>query len=134
MVKALVMIAYERAGLACQFRRLKHLSKARELRDNSINGLPCTLQEELVFLKALWDMVATVMRTFAEWCATVWDAIAVDVLVEAAKQLTKDLKTLPKPCRAYDVYRCALARAWLHPCIAQLTTAISPCHTNTFLG
>ena len=63
------------------------------------------MQEELVYLKALWDMVAVVMRTFAEWCATVWDAIAVDDLVEAAKQLTKDLKTLPKPCRAYDVYR-----------------------------
>jgi hypothetical protein len=50
-------------------------------------------------------MIATVMRTFSEWCATVWDAIAVDDLVEAAKQMTKDLKTLPKPCRAYDVYR-----------------------------
>ena len=56
-------------------------------------------------------MVAVVMRTFAQWCATVWDAIAVDDLVEAAKQLTKDLKTLPKPCRAYDVYRCAVVFA-----------------------
>ena len=65
-------------------------------------------QEELVYLKALWDMVATVMGKFAEWCDTVWDAIAVDDLVEAAKQLTKDLKTLPKPCRAYDVYRYVL--------------------------
>ena len=79
----------------------------------------CVRQEELVFLKALWDMVATVMRTFADWCATVWDAIAVDDLVEAAKQLTKDLKTLPKPCRAYDVYRCA----WLQRSCGVFATA-----------
>ena len=56
-------------------------------------------------MKALWDMVSTVMTTFEAWRATPWDAIEVEELMEAAKKMTKDLKTLPKPTRNYDVYR-----------------------------
>lgn len=63
------------------------------------------LQEELLHLKALWDMVSSVMATFEAWRATPWDAIEVEELMDAAKKMTKDLKTLPKPTRAYDVYR-----------------------------
>ena len=78
-----------------------------------------------MYLKALWDMIAAVMRIFSEWCATVWDAIAVDDLVEAAKQMTKDLKTLPKPCRAYDVYRRADPAMRLVKCLSQGMAAVS---------
>ena len=64
-----------------------------------------TLQEELGYLKALWDMVAAVMFTFTDWYATLWDKIDVDFLVEETKKLTKDIKQLNKAVRNYEVYR-----------------------------
>ncbi|KAK9808985.1 hypothetical protein WJX72_007373 [[Myrmecia] bisecta] len=62
-------------------------------------------KEELGYLKSLWDMVATVMYTFTDWYATLWDKIDVDFLVEETKKLAKDIKTLNKACRNYEVYR-----------------------------
>lgn len=69
--------------------------------------LQTMLQEELAYLKALWDMVAAVMFTFTDWYATLWDKIDVDFLVEETKKLTKDIKQLNKAVRNYEVYRCA---------------------------
>lgn len=63
------------------------------------------LQEELAYLKALWDMVGAVMFTFTDWYATLWDKIDVDFLVEETKKLTKDIKQLNKAVRNYEVYR-----------------------------
>lgn len=68
------------------------------------------LQEELAYLKALWDMVGTVMFTFTDWYATLWDKIDVDFLVEETKKLTKDIKQLNKAVRNYEVYRCAASK------------------------
>ena len=65
-------------------------------------------QEELGYLKSLWDMVAAVMFTFTDWYATLWDKIDVDFLVEETKKLTKDIKQLNKAVRNYEVYRCVL--------------------------
>lgn len=39
-------------------------------------------QEELGYLKSLWDMVAAVMHTCADWNATLWGKINVDSLIE----------------------------------------------------
>eukprot|EP00879_Flechtneria_rotunda_P005416 GHRR01005708.1.p1 GENE.GHRR01005708.1~~GHRR01005708.1.p1 ORF type:complete len:1495 (+),score=578.36 GHRR01005708.1:300-4784(+) len=61
--------------------------------------------EELLYLKSLWDMVGAVMYTFADWCKTPWDKIDVDVLIEESKKLSKDVKTLNKAVRNYEVYR-----------------------------
>lgn len=36
---------------------------------------------------------------------TPWDKINVDVLIEETKKLTKDIKTLNKAVRNYEVYR-----------------------------
>jgi len=63
-------------------------------------------QEELGYLKALWDMVGAVMATFGAWHATLWDRIQVDELVEETRKLTRDLKQLNKAARGYEVYRC----------------------------
>lgn len=62
------------------------------------------------YLKSLWDMVAVVMHIFGDWHATVWDKINVDVLVEETRKLAKDVKTLNKAVRGYEVYRCAPAQ------------------------
>lgn len=54
------------------------------------------LQEELVYLKALWDQTAAVLHTFKAWSGMLWDDINVEALMEECKQLTKDIKHLPK--------------------------------------
>lgn len=63
------------------------------------------LQEELGYLKSLWDMVSAVMYTFSDWYATLWDKIDVDFLVEETKKLSKEVKTLHKATRTYEVFR-----------------------------
>ncbi|KAL6747291.1 flagellar outer dynein arm heavy chain beta [Haematococcus lacustris] len=61
--------------------------------------------EELLYLKSLWDMAGAVMFTFSDWYKTPWDRIDVDFLVEETKKLSKDIKTLNKAVRNYEVYR-----------------------------
>ena len=51
-------------------------------------------------------MVGSVMGTFSTWHATLWDKIQVDELVEDTRKMIRDLKTLNKAVRGYDVYRC----------------------------
>ena len=63
------------------------------------------LQEDLKHLRTLWDMVTVVMGAFTSWCATLWDKIDVDFLIEETKRLAKDIRTLNKVVRAFDVYR-----------------------------
>ncbi len=65
----------------------------------------CVAQEELGYLKSLWDMVSAVMYTFSDWYATLWDKIDVDFLVEETKKLSKEVKTLNKATRTYEVFR-----------------------------
>jgi dynein heavy chain len=50
-------------------------------------------------------MVERVLGTFSEWYSTPWDQINVDVLMENTKSLSKDVRTLSKAVRLYDVYR-----------------------------
>eukprot|EP00232_Nephroselmis_pyriformis_P019075 CAMPEP_0182900652 /NCGR_PEP_ID=MMETSP0034_2-20130328/28990_1 /TAXON_ID=156128 /ORGANISM="Nephroselmis pyriformis, Strain CCMP717" /LENGTH=4527 /DNA_ID=CAMNT_0025034901 /DNA_START=131 /DNA_END=13711 /DNA_ORIENTATION=+ len=62
-------------------------------------------EEEITYLKSLWDTVAVVMFTFEEWNKTPWDKIDVEFLVDEAKKLQKDLKGLNKVIRNYDAYK-----------------------------
>ena len=63
--------------------------------------MPATIfmQEELGQLKLLWDTVSAVLHTFHAWSGMPWGTINVEELVEEAKQLTKDIKLLPKGVR-----------------------------------
>lgn len=51
--------------------------------------------EEVVLLKALWDMVAVVMHTIDSWRQTPWDKIDTGFLVEESRRLAKELKVSP---------------------------------------
>ena len=62
-------------------------------------------KEELGYLKSLWDTVGSVMFTFTTWYATPWDRIDTDFLVEESKKLSKEIKTLNKAVRTYEVFR-----------------------------
>lgn len=64
-----------------------------------------------MYLRALWDMAALVLRTFAEWSAMPWERIDTDWLVDETKRLQRDVKTLNKAVRNYEVYRCAAPAA-----------------------
>lgn len=61
--------------------------------------------EELEHLKALWDMVAYVFFIFRDWRATKWEVIDTEMLAEKTKALGKEIKTLNKAARTYDVYK-----------------------------
>ena len=61
--------------------------------------------EDLEYLKALWDAVSSVIYTFDSWNVTLWDKIDVEFLVDECKKLSKEIKTLHKGCRAYDLYK-----------------------------
>ena len=56
-------------------------------------------QEELGYLKSLWDMAAAVLHTFQAWSGTLWGAIHVEGLMEECKQLGKEMKGLNKAVR-----------------------------------
>ena len=49
------------------------------------------------------------MATFSAWHATLWDKIQVDELVEETRKLIREMKTLNKAARGYEVYRCVPA-------------------------
>lgn len=92
---------------------LRHLAEAEQLREQQDLFELCVADyvfltrcmEELGYLKSLWDMVAAVMHTFADWHATLWGKINVDFLVEECKRLTKEIRQLNKAVRGYEVYR-----------------------------
>jgi hypothetical protein len=83
------------------------ISQKEEIMTGESRTLNST-QEELGHLRALWDMAAVVMREFEGWNATAWDRIDTDSLIEEAKKLAKQVKTLNKAIHSYDAYRCAI--------------------------
>ncbi len=68
--------------------------------------------EDLNSLKSLWDMIAAVMFTVAEWNKTHWDKIDVDTLVEETKKIAKCARgRAARASRAAAALRRRLARA-----------------------
>ena len=43
--------------------------------------------------------------TFNDWSKTSWDKIDVEFLMDESKKLTKDIKTINKAVRNYEVFR-----------------------------
>ena len=66
------------------------------------------LQEELVLLRAVWDMVSKILGKFNDCYGTPWASVSVDTLLEESRTLSKDVKSLSKAVRLYDVYGQAL--------------------------
>lgn len=52
-------------------------------------------------------MVEIVLSAFRDWYVTLWDTIDVDQLLERCKTLNKEVKTLNRAVRLYDVYKYA---------------------------
>lgn len=84
----------------------KQLQEEQDLFDLNVSSY-LKLQrcgEQLSYLKSCWDMVGTVMYTFTDWYKTLWDKIDVDFLSEETKKLQKDIKSLNKAVRNYEVW------------------------------
>ena len=61
--------------------------------------------EEIVALKAMWDMVSVVLFTFSDWQKTLWDSIDTEMLGEEAKKLGKQVKSLDKSVRGFEGFK-----------------------------
>lgn len=101
------------ASCSCQSKRYMMLQLPSSLgypaASSSLNT-SCTicralLQEELGLLRSVWDMAEKVLGTFKQWHATPWSAVAVDTLLEQARALSKDVKSLSKAVRLYAAYQ-----------------------------
>lgn len=55
-------------------------------------------------LKVLWDQVALVRSSFADWNSTLWSDINVENMEMDCKKFVKDIRTLDKEMRAWDAF------------------------------
>ena len=63
--------------------------------------------EEIHHLKALWDLISSVLYTFQDWDKTPWEKINVEFLIEQTKLLMKEMTnkdTLPGKARTFEVF------------------------------
>ena len=63
-----------------------------------------TCRQELQWLKLVWDHVELVENIFNGWRATLWPDVNVDAMMVFATKLQKEIKTLVKQVRSWDVY------------------------------
>ncbi|XP_043570859.1 dynein axonemal heavy chain 17-like [Chiloscyllium plagiosum] len=61
-------------------------------------------RKEIVLLKDLWDMVILVSLTIEDWKTTKWKNISVENMDADCKKFVKDLRSMDKEIRAWDVY------------------------------
>jgi dynein heavy chain len=58
---------------------------------------------ELGLLKQAWDFASLVSEIFADWRNTLWTGVDVDEMIEECKRLSREVKSLPKAVKAWDV-------------------------------
>ncbi|KAJ7345633.1 hypothetical protein JRQ81_001583, partial [Phrynocephalus forsythii] len=59
---------------------------------------------DTILLKSVWDMVAFVQMSIKDWMKTPWKQINVEQMDVELRRFSKDMKTLDKEVRAWDVY------------------------------
>lgn len=62
-------------------------------------------RNQLRLLKIGWDMTAYVEFTFADWQATLWSDIQTEDLLDEVMRLHDQVRKLPNPMRAWDVFK-----------------------------
>ena len=85
----------------------EHLNECQDLFELFVSDYVALRRcnEEMGYLKKLWDAAAVVTYTFQDWYTTLWDKIDVDFLVEESKKLQKEVKQLNKNVRNFEVYK-----------------------------
>ncbi|KAK2951927.1 putative Dynein beta chain, ciliary [Blattamonas nauphoetae] len=59
---------------------------------------------DLLMLKGLWDTIDMIIAQLDEWKKTVWEKIDTNTIDEKFKAFAKEVRTLPKPVRAWKIY------------------------------
>ncbi|XP_078250276.1 dynein axonemal heavy chain 11-like [Pogona vitticeps] len=59
---------------------------------------------DAILLKSVWDMVVFVQMSIKDWMKTPWKQINVEQMAVELRRFAKDMKTLDKEVRAWDVY------------------------------
>ena len=62
-------------------------------------------EEELGYLKELWDMIGFVVYTFDEWKLILWEKINTEFLTDECKKIQKQIKGLNKNLRNYQAFK-----------------------------
>ena len=60
--------------------------------------------EELGYLKELWDMIGYVVYTFNEWKLILWEKIDTEYLTMGCKKIQKQIKGLNKALRGFEAF------------------------------
>ncbi len=55
----------------------------------------------------VWDMTGRVLSAFSMYHSTPWTSVSVEALLEQSRTMSKDVKSLSKAVRLYDVYQSA---------------------------
>ena len=55
----------------------------------------------------VWDMTGRVLSAFSMYYSTPWTSVSVEALLEQSWTMSKDVKSLSKAVRLYDVYQSA---------------------------
>ena len=61
-------------------------------------------RHEIAMLKTLWDMVILVQSSFSDWNTRLWSDINVEQMDIDCKKFVKDIRTLDKEMRAWNVF------------------------------
>ncbi|KAG9277586.1 dynein heavy chain 11, axonemal-like [Astyanax mexicanus] len=61
-------------------------------------------RSDLILLKAVWDMVIFVKSSISDWTKTPWKEINVEQMDMELRRFAKEMKTLDKEVRVWDVY------------------------------
>ncbi|XP_066519814.1 dynein axonemal heavy chain 11 isoform X2 [Hoplias malabaricus] len=61
-------------------------------------------RSDLILLKAVWDMVIFVKSSILDWTKTPWKEINVEQMDMELRRFAKEMKTLDKEVRVWDVY------------------------------
>ncbi|XP_039545600.1 dynein heavy chain 11, axonemal [Pimephales promelas] len=61
-------------------------------------------RSDIILVKAVWDMVMFVKSCISDWTKTPWKEINVEQMDMELRRFAKEMKTLDKDVRAWDVY------------------------------
>ena len=84
--------------------------------------------DDLVLLKNLWDAIGLCMSTFADWNTTLWEKINTDEMLSRVKDLTNQVKNMPKEMRGWKLYM------WLNDEVKNMATVlplVNDLHSDT---
>ena len=113
------------------------LEELFELSESSYSELVDS-RREIVLLKSIWDMTAIINTLFEKWSSTLWLDIDTDMLMDETVLLDKQVSSMTREMRNWDVYKTLYDRvknmAVVIPLISELhSEAMQERHWKTLM-